>query len=221
MFCLLFTSPISLQQNEDIQQQIIKETFQLVSKRDDNVCNFLEGGSLIGGSDYKLIYRHYATLYFVFCVDSSESELGILDLIQVFVETLDKCFENVCELDLIFHADAVHHILSELVMGVYFVVELSFEFWNPFNRNNCFCLPYSLYTGGMVLQTNMSDILARIDDQNRLVKQEAGLSAAPAAVVHQLKSMNLPQQLKDMKLPDLPQAIKVNTMCCLFKSIVC
>lgn len=104
-------------QNEDIQQQIIKETFQLVSKRDDNVCNFLEGGSLIGGSDYKLIYRHYATLYFVFCVDSSESELGILDLIQVFVETLDKCFENVCELDLIFHADAVHHILSELVMG--------------------------------------------------------------------------------------------------------
>lgn len=31
-------------QNEEMQQQIIKETFQLVSKRDDNVCNFLEGG---------------------------------------------------------------------------------------------------------------------------------------------------------------------------------
>ncbi|XP_015768746.1 PREDICTED: AP-3 complex subunit sigma-2-like [Acropora digitifera] len=60
-----------------------------------------------GGSDFKIIYRHYATLYFVFCVDSSESELGILDLIQVFVETLDKCFENVCELDLIFHMDKV------------------------------------------------------------------------------------------------------------------
>lgn len=44
---------------------------------------FLPPYSLIGGSDYKLIYRHYATLYFVFCVDSSESELGILDLIQV------------------------------------------------------------------------------------------------------------------------------------------
>jgi len=26
---------------------------------------------------------------------------------QVFVETLDKCFENVCELDLIFHVDKV------------------------------------------------------------------------------------------------------------------
>ena len=69
--------------------------------------------SLIGGSDYKLIYRHYATLYFVFCVDSSESELGILDLIQVFVETLDKCFENVCELDLIFHMDKVTKIYNQ------------------------------------------------------------------------------------------------------------
>nr|XP_024650669.1 AP-3 complex subunit sigma-2-like isoform X1 [Macaca nemestrina] len=95
---------------EEIQQQIVRETFHLVLKRDDNICNFLEGGSLIGGSDYKLIYRHYATLYFVFCVDSSESELGILDLIQVFVETLDKCFENVCELDLIFHMDKVHYL---------------------------------------------------------------------------------------------------------------
>jgi len=78
---------------EEIQQQIVRETYHLVSKRDENVCNFLEGGSIIGGNDYRLIYRHYATLYFIFCVDSSESELGILDLIQVFVETLDKCFE--------------------------------------------------------------------------------------------------------------------------------
>nr|CAD7459879.1 unnamed protein product [Timema tahoe] len=184
--------------NEDMQQQIIKETFQLVSKRDDNVCNFLEGGSLIGGSDYKLIYRHYATLYFVFCVDSSESELGILDLIQVFVETLDKCFENVCELDLIFHVDKVHYILNELVMG------------------------------GMVLETNMTEILTRIEDQNKLEKQEspsdclslhmppgrvqrnarAGIAAAPARAVSAVKNMNIPQQIKDIKLPDLPQAIK-------------
>ncbi|XP_075411833.1 AP-3 complex subunit sigma-1-like isoform X3 [Tenrec ecaudatus] len=64
-------------------QQIIRETFHLVSKRDENVCSFLEGGLLIGGSDNKLIYRHYATLCFVFCVRSSESELGILDLLQV------------------------------------------------------------------------------------------------------------------------------------------
>ncbi|XP_052263634.1 AP-3 complex subunit sigma-1-like [Dreissena polymorpha] len=130
---------------EDMQQQIVRETFHLVSKRDDNVCNFLEGGTLIGGSDFKIIYRHYATLYFVFCVDSSESELGILDLIQVFVETLDKCFENVCELDLIFHVDKVHYILAELVMG------------------------------GMVLETNMTEIITRIEEQNKLEKSEETL----------------------------------------------
>jgi AP-3 complex subunit sigma len=167
---------------EDVQQQIIRETFHLVSKRDDNVCNFLEGGTLIGGSDYKLIYRHYATLYFVFCVDSSESELGILDLIQVFVETLDKCFENVCELDLIFHVDKVHFILSELVMG------------------------------GMVLETNMTEILTRIEEQTRIEKQEAGISAAPARAVSAVKEMNIPQRIKDIKLPDLPSigGIKFN-----------
>jgi len=159
---------------EDMQQQIVRETFHLVSKRDDNVCNFLEGGMLIGGSDYKLIYRHYATLYFVFCVDSSESELGILDLIQVFVETLDKCFENVCELDLIFHVDKVHFILSELCMG------------------------------GMVLETNMTEILTRVDEQSRLEKTEAGIAAAPARAVSTLKEMNIPQRIKDIKLPDLP-----------------
>ena len=70
---------------------------------------------------------HYATLYFVFVVDSAESELAILDIIQVFVETLDKSFENVCELDMIFHSDEVfifiyvffqfHYILDEIIQG--------------------------------------------------------------------------------------------------------
>lgn len=41
---VLIEISFDLLQNEDMQQQIIKETFQLVSKRDDNVCNFLEGG---------------------------------------------------------------------------------------------------------------------------------------------------------------------------------
>lgn len=59
--------------------------------------SFKSAFSLIGGSDYKLIYRHYATLYFVFCVDSSESELGILDLIQVSCCVWGWLFEsNLC-----------------------------------------------------------------------------------------------------------------------------
>lgn len=33
------------------------------------------------------------------------------------MEVLDRCFENVCELDLIFHMDKVHFILNEMIMG--------------------------------------------------------------------------------------------------------
>ena len=58
------------------------------------------------------------------------------------METLDKCFENVCELDLIFHMDKVHFILNELVMG------------------------------GMVLETNMNEILTRIEEQNKIEREE-------------------------------------------------
>ena len=82
--------------------------------------------------DSKLIYRHYATLFFIFLVDQSESELGILDLIQVFVEALDQRFENVCELDIVFHYDEVNHILDEIVMG------------------------------GMVLETNLNSIMTSV-----------------------------------------------------------
>ncbi|KAI7904406.1 AP complex, mu/sigma subunit [Cokeromyces recurvatus] len=129
------------------QQALIQEIFSLVSKRPDTACNFLEGSKLLGGKDTRVIYRHYATLYFVFVVDESESELGILDLIQVFVESLDKCFENVCELDLIFHFDEVHAILSEIIQG------------------------------GLVLETNMGEIVSAINEMNRAKKNTGGITA--------------------------------------------
>mmetsp|Transcript_16192 Transcript_16192/g.19783 ORF Transcript_16192/g.19783 Transcript_16192/m.19783 type:complete len:179 (+) Transcript_16192:84-620(+) len=126
--------------SEEQQQSIIRRVFNQVASRPDSFCNYLEGSIPEWGSNIKLIYRHYATLYFVFAVDSKESDLGILDLIQVFVEALDKCFENVCELDLIFHSDRVHFVLDEIVMG------------------------------GMVLETNISLILQAIEDQGKMHK---------------------------------------------------
>lgn len=107
-------------------------------KRPDSFCNYLEGSVPEWGETTKIIYRHYATLYFIFAVDQQESDLGILDLIQVFVEALDKCFENVCELDLIFHSDKVNYILDEIIMA------------------------------GMVLETNINHILAAVTEQNKL-----------------------------------------------------
>lgn len=116
----------------------------------------------------RVIYRHYATLYFVFVVDSSESELGILDLIQVFVESLDRCFENVCELDLIFHFDQVHAILNEVIQG------------------------------GLVVETNINEIVAAAQATARArkasVAQAGGGVAAGAAGLANLTpaSLNLP-----------------------------
>ncbi len=51
---------------EDEQQQIIRETFHLISKRDENVCNFLEGGTYV--------YRRVRTEYFWFDVQSDKTK---------------------------------------------------------------------------------------------------------------------------------------------------
>ena len=52
--------------------------------------------------------------------------MALLDFIQVFVEALDKLFENVCELDLIFGFETLHAVLGEMVVGGV-VVETSLE----------------------------------------------------------------------------------------------
>ena len=57
-----------------------------------------------------------------------------LEFIHNMVETLDKYFENVCELDLIFHSDRIHYVLDEIVMG------------------------------GMVLETNISAVLQSVKE---------------------------------------------------------
>ena len=138
-----FYEPVHVEgeeQAEVIQQIVIRKVYNQVASRPDTYCNYLEGAIPQWGDDTKLIYRHYATLYFVFAVSHLESDLGILDLIQVFVEALDKCFENVCELDLIFHSDKVHYILDELVMA------------------------------GMVIDTNINNVLKATRDMTKLHK---------------------------------------------------
>ena len=45
-----------------------------------NDSNFIEDDGIFDGTG-KIIFRNYATLYFVVVVDEDESELAILDLI--------------------------------------------------------------------------------------------------------------------------------------------
>ena len=51
--------------------------------------------------------RRYASLYFVFGVDRDTNELITLESIHKYVLTLDRYFENVCELDIIYGFDQV------------------------------------------------------------------------------------------------------------------
>jgi AP-3 complex subunit sigma len=59
--------------------------------------------------------------------------------------------------------------------------------------------------GGLVLQTNQADIIARVEEQNKLQKSEIGIYGASSKALSSVKSINLPQQIKDF---NLPQSIK-------------
>ncbi|KAF8819031.1 putative AP-2 complex subunit sigma-1 [Cardiosporidium cionae] len=98
--------PISENEKNKLEVEISRS----VSARDRRWTNFVEY------RNYKLIYRQYAGLIFTFCVDVNENELAIYEFIHFFVEVLDKYFQNVCELDVVFHFDRVYHILDEILL---------------------------------------------------------------------------------------------------------
>ena len=62
-------------------------------------------------------FCRYASLYFIVGLldEQSVNELAILELIHCLVETLDRYFENVCELDIMFHLEKTHFIISEMI----------------------------------------------------------------------------------------------------------
>ena len=87
----------------------------------------------------------------------------------VFVEALDKCFENVCELDLIFHSDKVCIQVARTFGGV---LLLSYSCcWCGSGHDFIGQVHYILdeiIMGGMVLETNIQNILLAVNDMNKL-----------------------------------------------------
>ena len=77
--------------------KITKDVTQLVLARRTRMCNFLEY------KDSKVVYRRYASLFFVTGISQGDNELVTLEIIHRYVEVLDRYFGNVCELDLIFN----------------------------------------------------------------------------------------------------------------------
>lgn len=145
-----------------MQQRLISEIFTLVANRPSSACNFLPLPPLLASSTTStstapsdapslVTYRHYATLYFILISTSTESPLALLDLIQVFVEALDRLFENVCELDLIFNFETMHACLAEMIVG------------------------------GVVVETNLNKVVDGVRAQGKVAKRPTGGSALTTA----------------------------------------
>jgi len=64
-----------------------------------------------------LVYRRYASLYFAMVVDPQDNALSSLTAIHLLVETLDRYFNNVCELDLIFNFWKVIQLMDEMFLA--------------------------------------------------------------------------------------------------------
>ena len=97
--------------DEKEKQKLLLDVHRAITSRDSRFTNFIEF------LNYKIVYKRFAGLFFLFCIDYSDNELSHLELIQLFVEVLDQYFGNVCELDLIFNFHKVYAVIDELIMG--------------------------------------------------------------------------------------------------------
>ena len=98
---------LTIKERRALEGEIVRKCLQ----RSDHECSFVQH------RNYKVIYRRYASLFFLVGVSEEENELATLELIHSLVETLDKYFGNVCELDLMYHIDKAHYILDEMIVN--------------------------------------------------------------------------------------------------------
>ncbi len=93
------------------KQKVVKDVTQLVLARRTKMCNFMEW------KDTKIVYRRYASLFFVAAIDTDDNELLALEIVHRYVEQMDKYYGNVCELDIIFNFQKAYFILDELLLA--------------------------------------------------------------------------------------------------------
>merc|ERR1712088_122363 len=79
-----------------------KEVIAQVLSRKPKMCNFIDW------QDKKIVYKRYASLFFIVVIDKADNELIQLEQIHRFVEILDQYFGNVCELDIIFNFEKTY-----------------------------------------------------------------------------------------------------------------
>ena len=101
--------------DEAVHKVVIKEIYTKLKGRKMADCNIIEELDWLK-EGHRVIYRKYATLFFVFVVDEGESELAMIDLIQNWVQLLEKNFPDVWEYHLVFNPDLLYSIMDEVIM---------------------------------------------------------------------------------------------------------
>ena len=84
------------------QEKIQLDIHRLIMARDSRYTNFIEY------LNYKIVYKRYAGLYFILCIDYNDNELSYLEFIQLFVEILNDYFGNVSEMNLIYQFHEIY-----------------------------------------------------------------------------------------------------------------
>ena len=75
---------LDLDERTALESEVIRKCLS----RNEMQCSFMEY------RNYRVIYRRYASLFFIVGVDNDEeNELAILEFIHALVETLDKYFD--------------------------------------------------------------------------------------------------------------------------------
>ncbi|KAJ7706440.1 Adaptor protein complex sigma subunit [Mycena rosella] len=97
--------------NSKVKARIVQDLTQQVLARRPRMCNVLEY------KDTRVIYRRYASLFFVCGIEAADNELLTLEVIHRYVEVLDRYFGNVTELDLIFNFQKAYAVLDELIIA--------------------------------------------------------------------------------------------------------
>jgi hypothetical protein len=93
------------------KSRILREVTNTVTKREQKSCNFFEY------KDFTVVYRRYASIFFVLGIDKTDNELIALEMIHNLCVCLDKYFGSVCELDLVFNIERVHLLLDEYILA--------------------------------------------------------------------------------------------------------
>ena len=105
---------ITVAERAALESEIVRKCLS----RSEFQCSFIEYRG------YKVVYRRYASLFFIVGTkpmpgeeENQENELGLLEFIHNLVETMDKWAGSICELDIMYQLEQVHFLLDEMVQN--------------------------------------------------------------------------------------------------------